>query len=61
VTAETVVQDDTERPPDGHRSWWRRALDAYLYGNEIVVTALAFLCALVFGAFLIAIADAPTR
>jgi general nucleoside transport system permease protein len=39
----------------------RRLLDAYLYGNEIVVTVLAFLVALVFGAILIALADPATR
>ncbi|MEO9137491.1 MAG: ABC transporter permease, partial [Jatrophihabitans sp.] len=38
-----------------------RMLDGYLYGNEFVVTVLAFVAALVFGAFLIAIADPPTR
>ena len=47
--------------PTGPRPWWRRAADAYLYGNPFVVTVLAFLVALVFGALLIAIADAPTR
>ena len=41
--------------------WWRRALDAYLYGNQFVVTVLSFLVALVFGAILIALADEPTR
>ncbi|HEX3336047.1 MAG TPA: ABC transporter permease [Jatrophihabitans sp.] len=62
MTAETIIESDEEpRPPSGPRSWPRRVRDAYLYGNEIVVTALAFLCALVFGAILIAIADAPTR
>jgi general nucleoside transport system permease protein len=48
--------DAAERPP-----WWRRALDAYLYGNQFVVTALSFIVALVFGAILIALADEPTR
>jgi general nucleoside transport system permease protein len=61
VSAETVVESDEELPPGGRRGWGRRALDAYLYGNEVVVTVLAFVCALVFGAILIAIADAPTR
>ena len=45
------------RPP----GWGRRLLNAYLYGNTAVVTALAFVCALVFGAILIAIADDATR
>jgi general nucleoside transport system permease protein len=45
-----------QRPP-----WWRRTLDAYLYGNQFVVTVLSFICALVFGAILIALADEPTR
>ena len=48
--------ETTERPP-----WWRRALDAYLYGNQFVVTVLSFIVALVFGAILIALADEPTR
>jgi simple sugar transport system permease protein len=48
--------ESPERPP-----WWRRALDAYLYGNQFVVTALSFIVALVFGAVLIALADEPTR
>ena len=50
------------KPPtrDG-APWWRRALDAYLYGNQFVVTVLAFVVALVFGAILIAIADEHTR
>ena len=39
----------------------RRLLNAYLYGQTWVVTLLAFVCALIFGAFLIAISDAPTR
>jgi len=61
MTAATVeVQGDT--PPDEPgRPWWRRLLDGYLYGNQYVVTALAFVVALIFGAILIAIADAPTR
>ena len=48
-------------PPEHKRGWGRRALDFYLYGNAIVVTVLAFLCALVVGAVLIAIADQNTR
>jgi simple sugar transport system permease protein len=39
----------------------RRLLDFYLYGNTVVVTALAFLCALVVGALLIVVADEATR
>jgi general nucleoside transport system permease protein len=50
-----------EEPPRGPAPWWRRALNAYLYGNQFVVTALSFLVALVFGAILIALADEPTR
>jgi ABC-type uncharacterized transport system permease subunit len=48
-------------PRRSHAPWWRRALDAYLYGNQFVVTVLAFVVALVFGAILIAIADQATR
>jgi general nucleoside transport system permease protein len=39
----------------------QRILDFYMNGQTWVVTFLAFICALVFGAILIAIADAPTR
>jgi ABC-type uncharacterized transport system permease subunit len=39
----------------------RKLLDFYLYGNTVVVTVLAFLCALVVGAILIVVADEPTR
>jgi general nucleoside transport system permease protein len=54
--------DATPEPGSGGRApWWRRALDAYLYGNQFVVTVLAFVVAIVFGAILIAIADQPTR
>jgi len=53
--------DAPEELPEGRRSRGRRLLDAYLYGQTWVVTLLAFICALVFGAILIAVADAPTR
>lgn len=63
-----VVVDEDEpgrsgepRPQREHPGIGRRLLDGYLYGNQVVVTILAFLCALVVGAILIAIADAPTR
>jgi ABC-type uncharacterized transport system permease subunit len=47
--------------PAARRSPGRRLLDFYLYGHPVVITILAFLCALVVGAVLIVIADAPTR
>ena len=53
--------DAPEELPDGRRSRARRLVDAYLYGQTWVVTLLAFICALAFGALLIAVADAPTR
>jgi general nucleoside transport system permease protein len=53
--------DAPEEQPGRGRSLGRRLLDAYLYGQTWVVTLLAFICALVFGAILIALADAPTR
>jgi ABC-type uncharacterized transport system permease subunit len=39
----------------------RRLVDAVRYGNSVVITLLAFVCALVVGAVLIVIADPPTR
>jgi simple sugar transport system permease protein len=48
-------------PPQQRRGWGPRLVNAYLYGNTAVVTALAFVCAIVFGAILIAIADDATR
>ena len=48
-------------PPATRRGPGRRLLEFYLYGNPVVITILAFLCALVVGALLILIADAPTR
>jgi general nucleoside transport system permease protein len=55
---------DADQPSPPQRvnpPWWRRALDGYLYGNQFVVPLLSFVCALVFGAILIALADQPTR
>ena len=49
---------DAPAPPAGKARCRRRAVDAYLYGNQIVVTLLALVVALVFGAVLIAITDA---
>ncbi len=51
---------DVEVPPP-NSSWGRRMLDAYRYGNTAVLTVLAFICALIIGAILIALADQPTR
>jgi simple sugar transport system permease protein len=59
ATEEILVGEDP--PPSGNRPLWRRMLDGYLYGNQFVVTLLSFICALVFGAILIALADEPTR
>ena len=42
-------------PAAGAAGFGRRLLDAYLYGNQVVVTLLAFLVALVVGAMLIAV------
>jgi simple sugar transport system permease protein len=59
VTA--TVEPAAEAPPETRPPWWRRLVNAYLYGNPNVVTFLAFLVALVIGAILIAIADQATR
>jgi simple sugar transport system permease protein len=61
VTETIDLAPDEELPQDEGRGFWRRALDGYLYGNQFVVTVLSFVCALVVGAILIAITDAPTR
>jgi ABC-type uncharacterized transport system permease subunit len=53
--------DDPESQPNRKPGFGRRLLDAYLYGQTWVVTLLAFICALIFGAILIAISDEPTR
>jgi simple sugar transport system permease protein len=50
-----------ELPEPQQSGMWRRIAHAYLYGNQIVVTFLAFLCALVVGSILIAITDPATR
>jgi ABC-type uncharacterized transport system permease subunit len=59
-----VTATTSEAPPAApapKRGAGRRLLDFYLHGNVVVVTILAFVCALVVGAVLIAIADQPTR
>jgi simple sugar transport system permease protein len=65
----TVTVDKNPEPdstpdedlPARKPSFGKRLLDYYLYGNQVVVTLLAFIVALVVGAFLIAVSDAPTR
>jgi simple sugar transport system permease protein len=61
MTEVLEVSVGEEPPTSGERSRWRRILDGYLYGNQFVVTLLSFLCAIVVGAILIAVTDAPTR
>jgi simple sugar transport system permease protein len=62
-----TATENTEREappaaaPERKRRWGRRLLDFYLYGNPVVVTILAFFCALVVGAVLIVVADQATR
>ncbi|MCU1613362.1 MAG: inner-rane translocator [Frankiales bacterium] len=62
-----TATENTEREappaavPERKRRWGRRLLDVYLYGNPVVVTILAFFCALVVGAVLIVVADQATR
>jgi general nucleoside transport system permease protein len=62
----TLTETDPPQPadeelPTRRPGFGRRVLDAYLYGNQVVVTVLAFVVALFVGAILIAVADAPTR
>jgi general nucleoside transport system permease protein len=67
VTATLDKPDGPNEPaedlplPTGRRGIGRRMLDAYLYGNQVVVTLLAFVLALIVGAVLIALADQATR
>jgi simple sugar transport system permease protein len=65
MTTETLATDGGPSPSDhgagGKPGLGRRLLDAYLYGNQAVVTFLAFVAAIVFGAILIALADDSTR
>ena len=49
------------KPPAAKPGLGRRLVDAIRYGNTVVLTLLAFVCALVAGAILIVIADPPTR
>ena len=50
-----------ETAPEREPGWGRRLLHFYLYGNAVVVTVLAFFCALVVGAVFIVLADQATR
>jgi ABC-type uncharacterized transport system permease subunit len=61
VSTGTPAEDLPSPPERRNPPWWRRALDGYLYGNQFVVTLLSFICAVIFGALLIALADEPTR
>ncbi len=54
-----VVEEPAAAPPAPGRG--RRLIDSFRYANLFVLTLLAILCALVFGAILIVIADQPTR
>jgi ABC-type uncharacterized transport system permease subunit len=57
------VQDvaPADELPGPQPSFAIRVLDAYRYGNSVVITLLALVCSLVVGAVLIVIADQPTR
>jgi len=60
VSTEILEAPAPDRP--GPRSGLgARFVDAVRYGNSVVLTVLAFICALVVGAILIVIADEPTR
>jgi general nucleoside transport system permease protein len=60
VTA-TASSEAPPEAPERRKGWGRRLLDFYLYGNAVVVTLLAFFCALVVGAIFIVLADQATR
>jgi ABC-type uncharacterized transport system permease subunit len=53
--------EETGSAPPAASGPGRRLLDAVRYGNSVVITFLAFVCAFVVGAVLIVIADPPTR
>jgi general nucleoside transport system permease protein len=61
VTATADPAAPATAPEERKPGWGRRLLNFYLYGNAVVVTILALLCALVVGAVLIVIADQDTR
>ena len=56
---------DVDARPEGQpgetRTFGRRLIDAYRYGNFVVITLLAFVAAFVVGGLLIAFSDVPTR
>jgi simple sugar transport system permease protein len=56
-----VAEAPEKEPPKAPPGVGRRLVDAIRYGNSVVLTILAFVCALVVGAILIVIADPPTR
>jgi simple sugar transport system permease protein len=60
VTATAEAPPPTAAP-ERKPGWGRRALHFYLYGNAVVVTVLAFFCALVVGGIFIVLADQATR
>jgi ABC-type uncharacterized transport system permease subunit len=61
TTDKSPEPDGAEQLPERKPGFGRRLLNSYLYGQTWVVTLLAFVCALVFGAILIAVADQATR
>ncbi|HEY7008286.1 MAG TPA: hypothetical protein VH395_05070, partial [Jatrophihabitantaceae bacterium] len=61
TTDENPAPPPSEELPERKPNFARRMLDSYLYGQTWVVTLLAFVCALIFGAILIAISDQATR
>lgn len=56
-----VLETPAPQRPGARGGRGQRFVDAIRYGNSVVLTVLAFICALVVGAILIVIADAPTR
>jgi simple sugar transport system permease protein len=59
--ADTAAAPEGTPPGERPKGVPARVVDTFLNGNTVVITVLAFVCAIVVGAVLIVIADEPTR